>query len=62
MDTEHLARAKQKLSITTEELQEIMLYAHQAYCGTALQLRDVLRELRSTSEELEKLKPFIPTP
>jgi len=54
MEKDPVASAQLTLRIATEELQEIMLYAQEAHCGTFLQIKQVLREFRSALDDLQK--------
>ena len=58
MEKDPIASARVAIKLATEELHEIMLYAHNAHnahCGTFMQTRDVISDLRRAMDELEKI-------
>ena len=54
MEKDPVASASLIIKLAAEELQEIMLHAQDAHCGTFLQIRQVLRELRIALDDLHK--------
>jgi len=55
MEKDPIASARVAIKLATEELHEIMLYAHNAHCGIFMQTRDVISDLRRAMDELEKI-------
>ena len=51
---DQVADATKTIEIATQELQEILDYAQEAFAGTYLQTRDVLKCLQSATQTLKK--------
>ena len=54
MEKDPISNASLTIKLAAEELQEIMDYAQEAHCGTFLQTKQVLRELRMAMDDLQK--------
>jgi len=56
VEKDPISSASLTIKLAAEELKEIMDYAQEAHCGTFLQTKQVLRELRIALDDLQKIQ------